>query len=252
MLLAACFALEAVAAEPRPGRATAKTNDPARIFHDYCSVCHGEKGDGNSLARYVLDPPPENFTAEKARKELSRAHMIEVLNKGSRTKEGKPTAMVAWKSQLSAKQIEAVVDYVIVRFMNGIVVPDDQLRAEGLEHKGHDHSSANVGPREYPYGLTPRIAQGKAIYAANCARCHGKTGDGRGSAALSGPDKPRNFRDADFQAFASGYTLFSAVSRGKGHMPAWEKTLSNQDTADVAEYVLHTFVKGPRAAPNAK
>lgn len=178
--------------------------------------------------------------------------MIEVLNKGSRTKEGKPVAMVAWKSQLSARQIEAVVDYVIVTFMKGIVVPDDQLRAEGLEHKGHDHSTANVRPREYPYGLTPRIAQGKAIYAASCARCHGKRGDGRGNAALGGADKPRSFRDADFREFASGYSLFSAVSQGNGHMPAWENTLSNQVRADVAEYFLHTFVKGPRAAPKAK
>ena len=252
MLLATCFASEAMAAEPRPGRATANTDDPKRIFHDYCSVCHGEKGDGNSLARFALDPPPENFTAEKTRKELSRTHMIEVLNKGSRTKEGKPTAMVAWNSQLSAKHIEAVVDYIIVTFMDGKVMPDDQLRAEGLEHQSHDHSSANIKPREYPYGLTPRVANGKSIYTANCTKCHGPKGDGRGNAARSVPDKPRNFHDADFQEFASGFSLFSAVSRGKGHMPAWEKTLSNQDIADVAEYVLRTFVKAPRPVPNTK
>ena len=254
MLLAAFFAMnmKAMAAESRPGRATANTDDPARIFHDYCSVCHGEKGDGNSMARYVLDPPPKNFTVEKTRKELSRIHMIEVLNKGARTKEGKLTAMTAWSSQLSARHIEAVVDYIIVTFMDGKVMPDGQLRAEGLEHQGHDHSSANVKPREYPYGLKPSAAHGKSIYAANCARCHGEKGDGRGNAALTVPDKPRNFRDADFQEFASGFSLFSAVSRGKGHMPAWEKTLSKQDTADVAEYVLRTFVKARRAAPKAK
>ena len=252
VLLASCFAMGSMAAETRAGRATAGNDDPARIFHNYCSVCHGEKGDGNSLARFVLDPPPVNFTSETTRKGLARAHMIEVLNKGSRTKAGKPTAMVAWGSQLSRKHIEAVVDYIIVTFMDGKALPDDQVHAEGLEHKGHDHSTANVRQQDYPYGLKPSAAHGKSIYAANCARCHGAKGDGRGNPALIGADKPRNFRDADFREFASGFSLFSAVSRGNGHMPAWDKTLSSQDTADVAEYVLRTFVKGQRAAPHAK
>ena len=252
VLLASCFGIGSIAAEARAGRATASTDDPAAIFHNYCSVCHGEKGDGNSLARFALDPQPVNFTVEKTRKGLSRSHMIEVLNKGSRTKAGKPTAMVAWGRQLSRKHIELVVDYIIVTFMDGEVAPIDQVHAEGLEHKGHDHSTANVKKVDYPYGLKPSAAHGKSIYAANCAKCHGEKGDGQGDSVLIGPGKPRNFQDADFREFASGFTLFSAVSRGNGHMPAWDKTLSSQDTADVSEYVLRTFVKGRRAAPKAK
>ena len=159
--------------------------------------------------------------------------------------------MVAWKSQLSRAQIDAVVDYVIVKFMDGKVAPSDQLRPEGLEHKGHDHSTANVKMVDYPYSLKASAARGKSIYAANCASCHGANGDGRGKPALTSANPPRNFRDADFREFASGFSLFSAIAEGSGHVPAWSKTLNHQNIADVSEYVLRTMVKPRRTASGA-
>jgi mono/diheme cytochrome c family protein len=248
VLLASLLASAPAAAQSRGARPTATLDRPDIIFQNYCSVCHGEKGDGQSLARHALDPQPVDFTAEETRKRLSRAHMIEVLSKGSRTKEGKTTAMVSWKAQLSRPQIEAVVDYVIVNFMAGKVASSDQVHAQGHEHEGHDHSKANVKEMDYPYGLKANAARGKTIYAANCAKCHGAKGDGRGNSPLIGSSKPRNFHDADFREFGSGFSVYSAVSRGKGHMPAWDKTLSTQDIADVSEYVLRTFAKPRRTA----
>ena len=252
ILLASWLAIGPATAQTRPGRAAASPDAPAVIFQNYCSVCHGEKGDGLSLARFALDPQPRDFTSEKSRKELSRAHMIETLNKGSRTKQGSPTAMVAWQSQLSPRHIEAVVDYIIVKFMDGQVARSDQVHAEGLAHQGHDHSTANVKSVDYPYGLVPNAARGKPIYAANCASCHGRNGDGRGKPAQIGAKAPRNFRAADFREFASGFSMFSAISRGAGHPSEWDKHLQNQDIADVAEYVLQTFVKPRRSVAAAK
>ena len=252
LLLASWLAIGPATAQTRPGRAAASPDAPAVIFQNYCSVCHGEKGDGLSLARFALDPQPRDFTSEKSRKELSRAHMIETLNKGSRTKQGSPTAMVAWQSQLSPRHIEAVVDYIIVKFMDGQVARSDQVHAEGLAHQGHDHSTANVKSVDYPYGLVPNAARGKPIYAANCASCHGRNGDGRGKPAQIGAKAPRNFRAADFREFASGFSMFSAISRGAGHPSEWDKPLQNQDIADVAEYVLQTFVKPRRSVAAAK
>ena len=252
VVLASWFAIGPTAAQTRPGRAAASPEAPAVIFQNYCSVCHGEKGDGMSLARFALDPQPRDFTSEKSRKELSRAHMIETLNKGSRTKQGSPTAMVAWGSQLSDRHIEAVVDYIIVRFMEGQVARSDQVQAEGLAHQGHDHSTAHIKTVDYPYGLVPNAARGKPIYAANCASCHGRNGDGRGKPAQIGAKAPRNFRAADFREFASGFSMFSAISRNAGHPSEWDKPLQNQDIADVAEYVLQTYVKPRRSVAAAK
>jgi len=252
VLLAALLSATASAAQTPGARATANVDKPNIIFHNYCSVCHGEKGDGKSMARFALDPPPADFTSDEVRKELSRAHMIEVLHKGARTKEGKPTAMVAWTRQLSDQQIEAVVDYIIINFMDGKVVPNDQTHAEGHEHQGHDHSAANIRPVDYPYGLKPNAAHGKSIYTAHCAQCHGSKGDGRGNPALTGSHQPRNFNAADFREFATGFTLYAAISRGSGHMPGWSGKLKQQDIADVAEHVLRTYVKPQRPAASAK
>ena len=252
ILLASLCSAGAMAAETRGARPTASVDAPGTIYQNYCSVCHGERGDGKSMARFALNPQPADFTSEKTRKKLSRAHMIEVLSKGTRTKQGKPTAMVAWTSQLSRKHIETVVDYVIIKFMDGKIAPNDQIQAEGHEHHGHDHSVANVKEVDYPYGLKASAARGTSIYAAHCAGCHGPKGDGTGNAALTVPKKPRNFHDPDFREFATGFSLFSAVSRGSGHMPAWGKTLSNQDIADVSEYVQRTYVKRHRTASAAK
>ena len=36
--------------------------DANTLYHDYCSVCHGDKGDGNSHAKQGLVPPPRDFT----------------------------------------------------------------------------------------------------------------------------------------------------------------------------------------------
>ena len=246
LLLTAWLAIGPVQAQTPSWKSHLSTDAPDVLYRHHCAVCHGPKGDGKTLAQYALDPPPRDFTSEKARTELSRAHMIEVLNKGAVTKEGKPTAMISWKKHMSREQIETVVDYVIVTFMDGKVASPDQMHAQGMEHKGHDHSAANVKAVDYPYGLKPSASRGKTIYSANCQACHGGKGDGRGDPARIASIKPRNFQDADFRSFANGFSLFSAVSGGRGHMPAWEKTLSNQDIADVSEYVLRSFVK-PRA-----
>lgn len=248
--LAAIAGPEAAAQQRKPGaRPPSSVDRPDNIFQNHCSVCHGEKGDGQSFARFTLDPPPVDFTSPKTREKLARAHMIETVKRGARTKEGKPTAMAAWTGRLSDRQIEAVVDYVIVKFMEGKAAPDESVMT-GHEHHGHDHS--HVKRVDYPYGLKPDPARGKGLYATVCAKCHGARGDGQGPSADT-QVKPRDFRSADFREFATGFSLFSAVSRGKGHMPAWEKVLGNQDIADISEYVLRTFVHPkPAAAPKKK
>jgi mono/diheme cytochrome c family protein len=240
LLLASCLAAGAAQAQGK-WKSHMSSDEPDKLFRQYCAVCHGDKGDGQTMAQYALDPPPRDFTSDKARNELSRAHMIEVLKKGAVTREGKRTAMIAWKDHLSPQQMETLVDYIIIKFMDGKPASGEHMHAEGHEHKGHDH--ANVKPVDYPYGLKPNAARGQSVYAANCQTCHGEKGDGRGNNPRVAAIKPRNFQTADFREFANGFTLFSAVSRGRGHMPAWDKNLSNQDIADVSEHVLRTFVR---------
>jgi mono/diheme cytochrome c family protein len=190
------------------------------------------------MAAQVLEPAPRDFTDEKARKDLSRAHMIEVLKKGTLTKDGKRTPMLGWKDHFTQEQMESVVDYIIITFMGGRAAEKEDPHDH--RHKGHDHS--HVKAVDYPYGLKADAARGKTVYTANCAACHGDRGDGRGNPARVGKSKPRNFHEDAFRETANGFSLFSAITLGKGHMPMWDKKLSNQEIADVSEYVLETFV----------
>lgn len=243
VLMASWIAIAPAQAQTRPEKwkSHVSPSTPDLIYRQHCAVCHGEKGDAKTLAAYALEPTPRDFTSPKARDELSRAHMIEVLNKGTVTKEGKRTPMVAWKEHLSREQIEAVVDYVIVTFMDGKAASNDAAHSNDPRHKGHDHG--HIKAVNYPYGLKPDATRGNSIYTSNCATCHGANGDGRGNPERAGASKPRSFQEADFRAFANGFSLFSAVSRGPGHTPSWDKKLSNQEVADVSEYVLRSFVK---------
>lgn len=247
VLLGSLFAAGATQAQNKTSNDTWQshiaTDQPEVIFRTYCAACHGANGDGKGVEKIMLDPAPADFTSAKKRSELSRAHMIETVNKGTINKNGKPTAMVGWKSHLSREQVEAVVDYVIVSFMDGKLASNTMDHSQGHQHQGHDHSAMNVATVDYPYGLKPAMPSGKSIYSAQCAKCHGDKGDGQGNPAVVGKTRPRNFLDPEFQRVATGFTLYSAVSNGRGHMPGWNKALSKQEIADVSEFVLQTFAK---------
>ena len=82
------------------------------IFFKHCKACHGNKGDGKTFAANVLNPPPKNFTSEKSKQQLTEKRMIRSVTDGR-----KGTAMMPWKSQLTADEIYAVVDYIRRKLM---------------------------------------------------------------------------------------------------------------------------------------
>jgi mono/diheme cytochrome c family protein len=83
------------------------------IYQKRCKVCHGVQGNAKSFAANALHPPPRNFTSAKSKQELSRQRMIRSVT------EGRPgTAMMAWKNNLSVREIQAVVDYIRHQLMH--------------------------------------------------------------------------------------------------------------------------------------
>jgi mono/diheme cytochrome c family protein len=150
--------IAALLAAAAPLAAPAQKNEsdairPDVIYHNYCSVCHGDRGDGKSRARNSLNPPPADFTAPQARETYTRARMILALQ------HGRPgTAMTAWTTQLSQKEIEAVVDFIL-----DTMVPP----APGTA-----------------------LAKGRALYAQHCAGCHGDRGQGVASSPSHAAPKP--------------------------------------------------------------
>jgi mono/diheme cytochrome c family protein len=147
--LAACVAFST-------GATAARGEDPAAsaaLFLRVCSACHGERGDGKSLASAALKTTPRDFTTEQARTSLSREYMIAIV------RDGRPhTAMVGRSVRLTQAEIEGVVDFIRTAFMP-------------------------------PEPGSP-LAQGRAIYRTSCASCHGDRGQGRARRGAMAPAPP--------------------------------------------------------------
>ena len=107
----ACAVLSQIA--PQVSAAPAGTQ-AAVLYHNYCSVCHGDKGNGKSRASGALSTPPRDFTSEASRRELTRERLVLAIT------HGRPgTAMVGWKTQLSEADIGVLADHVLARFVRG-------------------------------------------------------------------------------------------------------------------------------------
>lgn len=229
------------------------------VYSKNCSVCHGDNGDGRSRAQASLNPPPRDFTSPAAKAELTEHRMITSVTFGRAD-----TAMVGFKNQLSKEDISAVVDYIRARFMtntsmegiSGIQNAQSRTTPDGSKAPVpapgstpamvHVHKADTVNmSAPMPNGLKGDMKKGEAFFMDNCATCHGKTGDGRGPRAYFINPKPRNFLHPASREELNRVELFEMISVGRPgtEMPAWNKVLSQQEIANVAEFVFQRFIQ---------
>lgn len=215
-VLVSALALALLGACAAPDTATEKTGaavvaaraDPAvvgpQVYQRRCSVCHGERGDGFSHARSALAMSPRDFTRDSAQLELTREYMIAIV------RDGRPgTPMVGRAVQLSQFQIEAVVDYVRAAF-----IPPDPATAAG---------------------------QGRQLYRAWCASCHGQRGEG-------GPVRPGIRRAPELSLSRPGSTQTAdRLLAGMGndmHITALEgRRFTDSERQAMLAYVRQVFIE---------
>lgn len=238
-------------------------NRGQKIYVGNCTVCHGEKGDGQSRARNALNPPPRNFTSPEETAQLTRERMILSITNG------RPgTAMMAWGSRFSKEDIEAVADHIRKTFMpaqagNGVTTTPPQIEHAGPGAlpdmsaailSGGTGQAPTKSPQAlqaadmtlpFPKSLVGNAAKGKVFFNKNCAACHGVKGNGQGPRAYFNYPKPRNFLTEETHTLFNRPTLYKSITNGKVGtvMPAWGKVLGDQEIADVAEYVFQQFVR---------
>jgi mono/diheme cytochrome c family protein len=171
---------------------------PDAIYHNYCSVCHGDRGDGRSRASNSLLPAPRDFTTAS---ELTRETMITIVTHGKPT-----TAMVGWTTQLNAKEIEAVVDYVRQTFM--------------------------------ALALDPRLQHGKVLYSENCVRCHGDRGQGLNDPSTGAPP-PKDLTSPQMRVELSRERMLKSVAtlRHGSVVNGFAGKLSTAEIEEVVDYV---------------
>jgi len=224
----------------------------AGIYSRNCSVCHGDDGRGAVWASSSLRTRPRDFTAPRAARELSRERMIQSASFGRAD-----TPMPGFATQLSAAQIEAVVDFIRLRFMAGAAPVPASASAHDDRHSEHGHglaraagANAQRNAEAFPAGLAGDFRRGELLYRQNCVACHGRKGNGQGPRAYFILPKPRDFTHMAARQSLNRAHLFAAISSGTvgSEMPAWEKVLDVQSIADVAEYVYQQFVIGNSAS----
>lgn len=82
-------------------------------------------------------------------------------------------------------------------------------------------------------------AEGRALYLAHCAVCHGEDGSGRGSmAAYETYPQIGSFRDEKYASYSSG-KMFRSIRLGQGNMPAFGNILTAREIWCLAAFIRH-------------
>lgn len=192
-----------------------ETRSGAEIFHDYCSVCHGDRGDGQSRARNGLTPPPRDYTTPEAAVELTRDRMIHSVTYG------RPgTAMISWESELSDKEIEGVVDYIRTTFMR----LGNQKENRPLPSKKLLESRGGV------------------LYMQACAMCHGDNGSRETTGRMQPP--PRDFTTPLAKAELTRSRMIKSITNGRPGtaMRAYGSQFSKADIEALADFIKAAYM----------
>jgi mono/diheme cytochrome c family protein len=153
--------------------------------------------------------------------------------------------MPGFGTQLSIEEIAAVVDWIRAEFM----APEATAAADphGTPLPGNSEYGP-IGPaqpgRALPHDVEGDAARGARLYADNCVACHGANGGGDGPRAYFIFPKPRNFHDAATRQYLDRRKLYNGIKFGVvgKEMPAWGKVLSDEQIADLTEYVYRQFI----------
>src|SRR6266403_1079970 len=172
------------------------------LFAANCASCHGSAGRGDGEASASLLPKPANLTAAR----FSDERLSSVLWNGVAG-----SAMPPWR-QLPTEDLRALVAYI---------------------HSLHLPSVAPSIPQ------AANLNEGKSLFAANCASCHGDTGAGNGPAAGALAPSPTNFHLKKPTEERAWEVLENGVPGTA--MPPWQSQLSADQRHALVEFVRSLY-----------
>lgn len=182
-----------------------------RLFHSYCSICHGDDGVGKGpLAAKLkgLKRPVADLTGEKYQK-MNSQQLLDLIKGYNR----EITNMPKWENVIPDKNLKNVAAYILLLTQKDIRMRGDARR-------------------------------GREIFRQSCVACHGQAGEGNGVLvkmleASKIPNMPSKGHSQ-----ISDEEMIKVITNGKGEvMPPWGGVLSSEEIKDVAAYVHSLYKK---------
>lgn len=240
----------------------ADRHKPSTTYRNFCSSCHGLKGDGFGKASRYLFPKPRDFRASPLQyatsinRIASSRDILHVVKNGISN-----SSMNGW-SDLTDVQLKEVVQDVLSFRLEGAreryyfaVSEDTGESAAGTP----SISTANAGLSAYlsqntvagPKWLlaNPKIGdadlnQGKLLYQTqNCHKCHGVDGRGSYGIDLTGefgyPAFARNLVQESYKYGSEQLDVARTIRLGiAGTKMPGSPTLTDEQLLDLSHYVL--------------
>ncbi|HEX5771752.1 MAG TPA: c-type cytochrome [Nocardioidaceae bacterium] len=179
-----------------------------QVYAANCFVCHGGVGNGEGPWAPTLSTPARDFTDSPWMESQSDGVFFTSILRGV-----PGTPMPSFAGRLSEADIWAVTAYI--RGFSPHVRLDDSSSDERL------------------------VGQGREVYAAQCAGCHGDQGAGDGDAAALFDTPPRALADGDWLSGRSDQQLHSTIVEGVPgtSMPSFYDELDNRQIDAVIAYL---------------
>ena len=86
-----------------------------------------------------------------------------------------------------------------------------------------------------PTTVSASAADVRTTYNAKCVKCHGR--DGRGRTTQGRRTHARDMTDANWQNDVTDERLFNSITNGRGKMPAFKKSLNENQIDELVNYV---------------
>jgi cytochrome c oxidase cbb3-type subunit 3 len=174
------------------------------LFGDNCAACHGSAAMGG--------PGYPNLTDHDWLWGGKPEEVFETIRVGvnSENPDSRTSQMPAWGEALDRPSLLAVVNYVF--------------------SLSHPDAGADAG----------QLEAGKAVFAKNCAACHGA--EAKGNAEIGAP----NLTDAVWLYGGDLSSIYATVHGGReGHMPTWQSRLTDTERKILTLYVLDLGKSAP-------
>ncbi len=219
-----------------------------QVFDANCAVCHGTDGRGNGPMAPTLVEPQHDVLALVTGLFGITVHRPTVPSKPAdfhnRDLESVITPAIMYQTVTNGRAYTAMPAF-------GPEASFGANTAQTLSNQ--DRWDANV--YEMMFRTTPQaLSEGKRIYEAQCAQCHGTNGDGKGP---RGPEMaaqlwswshgkgPGIFTDINYMVQRNGADLTNAILDGGGPMPSFRGKMSAEQLNDVVDYIYTFFYKHP-------